>query len=625
MVRKLWRSAFGVVVAAFLMAAFAPLLSSTPVAHADEACTWNWGLKQSFRSYIKGNIARGGWGANGIGFKGDETGDGAFVFTAGKPDVSGGNVTIPFNGTLSFTGHEGVLDMTMSDFKVKASGNQAKISVDYVSYELNRQDYSRGKQIKGDDEVIATINLDNPVKDGAEKVDLAGSTSLTSGGVKLFTGFYKEGEVLDPSSGTIALDGSCSGGSGSGSGGGSKRPLTSITGSFTGFNKEAMDILSETNDTMNGITTFMGNTQAFLDELESFNNRGESNSNSGGSASGTSNSTGGNSASTNSASGNSSPSNSGSGGSGGASGTGKAAGSGPAHSGSANSGASGSGNSGAGASGGDGAVCEATGVTQATAQWGVKKSFQSYITGSIAQGRWDLSGVGYENGRFQFTGNSGAVKDNAGSVQYGGSIQFSGHHGKLDLNIANLEITFNGNSGELIGDVRSSNMEGEKKDFGRTVIGSLNFSSLDVGSDAVSGEASVSLSETGSHAFADFYEPGLQLDPLSFHATLGGSADCGAVSGGGGASSGSGSGGAGAGGNGKGGSASKGGAHAAAGDPAHAGDSSQGYEDGSNKFKVKSATSPGGNMDNPTTYLLLFIVGLIIAGGSTSRLVMNNS
>lgn len=82
MIRKLWRSAFGVIVAAFLMAGFAPLLSSTPVAHADEACTWNWGLKQSFRSYIKGNIARGGWGANGIGFKGDETGDGAFVFTA---------------------------------------------------------------------------------------------------------------------------------------------------------------------------------------------------------------------------------------------------------------------------------------------------------------------------------------------------------------------------------------------------------------------------------------------------------------------------------------------------------------------------------------------------------------
>ena len=389
-----------------------------------------------------------------------------------------------------------------------------------------------------------------------------------------------------------------------------------------------MDILSETNDTMNGITTFMGNTQAFLDELESFNNRGGSNSNSGGSTSGTSNSTGGNSASTNSASGNSSPSNSGSGGGSGASGAGKTAASGPAHSGSASSGTPSSGSSGEGGSGGDGAVCEATGVTQATAQWGLKKSFQSYITGSIAQGRWDLSGVGYDNGRFQFTGNSGAVKDGAGSVQYGGSMQFTGHHGKLDLNIANLEITFNGNSGELIADVRSSNMEGKKNDFGRTVIGTLNFKSLDIGTDAVSGEAAVSLSEAGSQALAEFYEPGTQLDPLSFHATLGGSADCAAVSGGGGSSSGSGSGGSGgsgAGGNGKGTLSSKSGAHAGAGDPVLAGDSGQGYEDGSNKFKVKSATSPGGSLDNPTTYLLLFIVGLIIAGGSTSRLVMNNS
>ena len=400
----------------------------------------------------------------------------------------------------------------MSDFKVKASGKQAQISVDYVSYEMNRQDLSRGKKIQGNDEVIATINLANPVEDGAGKVDLSGSTALTSGGAKLFTGFYQPGEALDPSSGSIALDGSCVG-SGSGSGSGGERPLTSITGSFTGFNKEAMDILSETNDTMNGITTFMGNTQAFLDELESFNNRGGSNSNSGGSTSGTSNSTGGNSASTNSASKNSSPSNSGSRGGGGASGAGKTAASGPAHSGSASSGAPISGNSGEGGSGGDGAVCEATGVTQATAQWGLKKSFQSYITGSIAQGRWDLSGVGYDNGRFQFTGNSGAVKDGAGSVQYGGSMQFTGHHGKLDLNIANLEITFNGNSGELIADVRSSNMEGKKKDFGRTVIGTLNFKSLDIGTDTVSGEAAVSLSEAGSQALAEFYEPGTQLLP----------------------------------------------------------------------------------------------------------------
>lgn len=264
----------------------APLLHTVPVAQADTSCTWNWGIKQSFRSYIKGKIARGGWGASGIGFTGNETGNGAFVFKASSPQASGDTVTVPFQGTLNFKGHDGVLDMTMSDFKVTASGNQAKISVDYVSYELNRSNYSRGQRIQGDDEVIATIRLQEPVKSGAKKVNLAGSTSLTSGGVKLFTGFYNQGEALDPSSGTIALDGSCAGGGSAGGGSGSQRQLNSISGNFTGFNKEAMDILSETNDTMNGITTFMGNTQAFLDELESFRNRGNSNSGTGNSNSG---------------------------------------------------------------------------------------------------------------------------------------------------------------------------------------------------------------------------------------------------------------------------------------------------------------------------------------------------
>ena len=93
---------------------------------------------------------------------------------------------------------------------------------------------------------------------------------------------------MDPTSGGVALDGSCGSGSGSGAGTGpgSKRPLTTIDGNFTGFNKEAMSILSETNDTMNALTTFMGNTQAFLDEYESFVKRGGGNTVSGGSASG---------------------------------------------------------------------------------------------------------------------------------------------------------------------------------------------------------------------------------------------------------------------------------------------------------------------------------------------------
>ena len=43
-----------------------------PAAHAAEHCTFNWGIKQSYRNYIQGPVAKGGWGADGIGFTGSE-------------------------------------------------------------------------------------------------------------------------------------------------------------------------------------------------------------------------------------------------------------------------------------------------------------------------------------------------------------------------------------------------------------------------------------------------------------------------------------------------------------------------------------------------------------------------
>ena len=46
---------------------------------------------------------------------------------------------MPLNGVLHFNGHnyggEDLLDMTLSDWKIRANGNKADILVDYVSYE----------------------------------------------------------------------------------------------------------------------------------------------------------------------------------------------------------------------------------------------------------------------------------------------------------------------------------------------------------------------------------------------------------------------------------------------------------------------------------------------------------
>lgn len=483
--------------------------------------------------------------------------------------------------------------------------------VDYVSYESDMVDKSaRGPQITGDNVVIARIDLDQPVDASVHTLDLSGDVTLTDEGHKLFIA-YEAGQSMDPpSSGTVATDGSC-GGSSDGTGSGSKS-LGTISGTFTGRNAEAMAILKETNDTMNGLTTFMGNTESFLDQLESFRSRTEA-------ATGTTTSTttsttsgsGASGASTSSAASPSSASGSTSGTSGTTGATGTTRTARPQDPGSA-------------ASGGQSETCVATGVQAATAEWGgVKKSFQSYITGSIAKGSWTLDGVGYDNSRFQFTGTGGDVDTAAqsGSIRYGGAMHFTGHNGGvLDLNIANLEVRFNGTSGQLIADVRSSNMEGERKDFGRTVLGDVSFSLLDVSDSAVDGEATVTLTAAGNDAFANFYEPGTTLDPLSLHAQLGGSGDCAGASGttahtGAATTSGGQSAAA----------AKRAASESSAGDGLQAatGTSTSGYEDGSGNFQIKKAAAAGSSPE-ASTWLLLLIAGLAIAGGSMGSVVLRN-
>ncbi|MDK4319636.1 HtaA domain-containing protein [Corynebacterium propinquum] len=614
-----------------------------PAAHAAEHCTFNWGIKQSYRNYIQGPVAKGGWGADGIGFTGSETGpDGAFVFTPKKTEANGNSVTFNFNGTLKFNGHGhhgktnvDLLDMTISDWKVRAEGNRADIIVDYVSYDSDMADTSkRGPQITGDDVAIATINLHNPVDSGTSEVNLAGTTNLTSEGQKLFLA-YDAGQEMDPTSGAIKTDGSCDSASGSGGSGsgGTKRTLNTIKGNFTGFNKEIMSLLQESNDTLNAFTTFMGNSQAFLDEYESYQKRfgggagtGGNGNTSGGTTPGGTRSGGGNSNSAQSHSGGAGGHSGGSGGTGG----GSTAGAGGASNTAGGGGTGGvaGGNAGDAHAGGAGEQCHATGVTSSTLGWGLKKSFRSYITGSIAKGSWTLQGSDYVDGQYRFSGNTGNVDTGAktGSIRHNGAVQFDGHHGVLDLNVANPEVTFNGNSGQLLADVRSSTMEGEKLNFGRVVVADLQFDSLNVDANKASGKARAFLTDTGAKAFAGFYEPGMELDPLNFDAQLGGAGDCsaaGGASGSGTAGGASGSGGAGGTGKVAGGGTSN--VAGGADNPLSGDGETTGYENGSGNFKIKSAgANNNGVGENPSTYILLLLAGLIVAGGSMSHLVMRN-
>src|SRR5690554_3818989 len=69
------------------------------------------------------------------------------------------------------------------------------------------------------------------------------------------------------------------------------------------------------------------------------------------------------------------------------------------------------------------AAAEGCSVESGTMTWGVKESFRSYISGSIAKGSWEATdGATYETPSFTFTGATGQLDAASGA----GAIAFTG-------------------------------------------------------------------------------------------------------------------------------------------------------------------------------------------------------
>lgn len=171
-----------------------------------------------------------------------------------------------------------------------------------------------------------------------------------------------------------------------------------------------------------------------------------------------------------------------------------------------------------------GASCE---VTEAVLEWGVKESFRSYITSSIAKGGWEVGdGAEYETPSFRWANGAGSLDPSTGegSVSFTGSIVFTGHEGVLNLAFANPTVEFRGDgSANLLLDARSNNAQGELAVDGTQIsVGRID----GIGEiDAESGSASVVaapviLTADGAEAFAGFYATGDALDPVTLTLTL---------------------------------------------------------------------------------------------------------
>jgi len=186
---------------ALLIAAIALLVSAASAAAATIPITGgevDWGIKQSFREYVKSPTKAAGQIEVSGGAQ--EAADGTYKFpvTTGTYDTTTHVVEVQGTGTVHFTGHfmAGVpaLDMTFTNPRV-VIGKTGVIYADVTSKSLMTGEMA---SYPGVEFALVDASSTKPVTEG-EAVSLSGMPAeLTAEGSQAFAGFYKAGEPLDP-------------------------------------------------------------------------------------------------------------------------------------------------------------------------------------------------------------------------------------------------------------------------------------------------------------------------------------------------------------------------------------------------------------------------------------------
>ncbi|MFD0358422.1 HtaA domain-containing protein [Streptomyces sp. NPDC127110] len=165
--------------------------------------------------------------------------------------------------------------------------------------------------------------------------------------------------------------------------------------------------------------------------------------------------------------------------------------------------------------------------------WGLKSSFQTYVTGPVAKGGFQLKGgaatVG--GGLFRFHSATGSYDPASGEFEaaFSGGVTFQGHRKpdgayELDLTVSRPTVRISGGRGTLYLDVT-----GKAKDSGAVSSRSqVPFATLGLGGIDMRGAGSpvtltgipATLTEQGAQAFAGYYQAGAQLDPVSLSADV---------------------------------------------------------------------------------------------------------
>ena len=169
------------------------------------------------------------------------------------------------------------------------------------------------------------------------------------------------------------------------------------------------------------------------------------------------------------------------------------------------------------------APVDACQVTSWNAQWGIKESFRSYLSGAIAQGEWTTAGgVSYDTPTFIVDGESGWLSPDgqAGELVAEGSIRFYGHGGILDQTLSSPTLVI-GDDIHLVVDVVGDTREGVS--VNQALVPFVEVTkrpTVDIASSTWSlVEAATVLTEAGADAFGN-YPAGTDFDPITVTAEV---------------------------------------------------------------------------------------------------------
>ncbi|MER5354707.1 HtaA domain-containing protein [Kitasatospora sp. NPDC002551] len=395
----------------------------------------DWGIKQSFLTYVTGPIAQGNWSLTGgaatvagSGFR--------FHSATGAYDPASGALSAAFSGGVRFTGHQengaNALDLSIGRLTFRAAaGGAAGLYADVSSKSRETGQVSSASQAKLAELSLAGVDL----RGAAGTLTLSNvPATLTDAGARAFGGFYTAGTALDPVSLSVNLP--------------AAQPTQTQTQTPAAPSATATPTAAPS-ATATAAPSAAPSSTAPAAPAET-----------------------------------------------------------PAP-----------------------ATAEAAAATEfgnGALDWGVRRTFRDYVTGSIAQGRWEPAGGAADGGAFfRWTPARGSYDPASGalSAAFSGSVRFtglkSGDAYGLDLTLANPGVTVADGKGLLRADVSGRTPDGATQQLTGVELATFDPAGLAAEGGLLKAvELPLTLTEPGGKALGGLYPAGTAMDPLSFAVAL---------------------------------------------------------------------------------------------------------